>query len=607
MLTVVVGHNGRLGDGGLTGVGTALVVVELVALTLDDDLLTDLDVGKDGDVVHDDRDQTRLVNEVEAVAVDQGRTDDALDHDLIANLCLDGILHVGSVHNGGVDDGDLKGLGGGLVAQGGGDGDGSLTGVLALHDQLALGLHELHGVLVGGGVGNGHVLKAQQLGGDRGGQLQHGVAGVLGLEEIHDVVLQDELGSLGGVELVALVQDGHGEEAEGAGGAGGLGVQRGDVDGADLALEGAEPLEVITVALGIGVVTGLAVEIEEVVVGKAVAGNLLDQGVDLVHLGGDILGDGGAQQLLDGQLLSEAEVDLRDLAVILHQDAVGELVAALVAELLGACDLGVQDPVVLGTGHGHGVADLHTTCGVTVVDVDGGIVTDQDETAGLHAGGVGDAGDHTRDLEVGALLGGASLGNGGGGVGRNVNISLIILVLDQAGILDFLGAVIVLEDAVKQDLVTLDRLVLQLGVGQLAVGGIGAVDFDSAGLICDDHLTVGGVLDGLDNATDVVALGGDVAGLAALLQSLGDGDDVVLGGHGIGLDLAVTRGGVIGGSLGVLLGGNVGDRCLGVGGFAFVGSGAGEEGDGYQRKQCHQQGYAAQGLGVHSIPLDHKI
>ena len=120
------------------------------------------------------------------------------------------------------------------------------------------------------------------------------------------------------------------------------------VNSADLAIEGIQPSKIAAVALGIGIGAGLAVQIEEIVVYKTVAGNLLDKCVDLVDGGGDVFGYGGVKNILNGGFGDPGLVVIVILAVVqLDQGSVCDLAAALVAKGGGVVLLGIQDPVIL--------------------------------------------------------------------------------------------------------------------------------------------------------------------------------------------------------------------------------------------------------------------
>ena len=583
MVAVVVGYDGSLYNGGLSVRIVGIVLDVALTNTRDHDLVTDLKACQlIGGVDQNGDHAAVLAKEVEAVFVDHGGADDALD----GNGGVDGGEN--GVGNGdGVDlcvglDLYLNGLRVADFTVGCRNGDGCLACIAAVEHGLAVRLGEVDHVLVGGGVGQGRTLKAEERGGNGGGQLHGGVTRVALEELANAVVLNDVLCGVGKIKLELLVVYGDGKQTEEAAGGRGLGVERGEVNGADLAVKGIKPSKIAAVALRVGVGAGLAVQIKEVVVDKAAAGNLLDQGVHLVDLRGDVLGNGGLDEGLDRGLGDPGGVKGGVALIVGHERYACQLVAARVAKLLGAFHFAVQDPVVLGAGHLNGVADLHSLCGVHIVDVDGGGAVHQDKAAGLHAGGKGDAGNDTLDLEVCAGLGLSCLGNRCGGVIRNVNIALVVYVLDQAGVLDLLGAVIVLQDAVEEDLVTLDGLVVQLGVGLLAVGAVGAVNVDRAGGVLDHHLAVLGVLDALDGGADVVALGGDVAGLAAKLESLGDGDGLILRiGLGIGL----------GGGFGV---GLIGVRRV---------DGAGNERARHQHQADEEKRKQAERLDLHAVPL----
>ena len=134
-----------------------------------------------------------------------------------------------------------------------------------------------------------------------------------------------------GRNIEALISNSHRQEAPYAAGSGGLGIQSHHVNGADLAVKGVKPSKIAAVALRVGVGAGLAVQIKEVVVVKVAAGNLLDQSVHLVDLRGDVLGNGGLDEGLDGGLGDPGGVECGVAAVIVYENAVGDLVAALVA------------------------------------------------------------------------------------------------------------------------------------------------------------------------------------------------------------------------------------------------------------------------------------
>ena len=421
-------------------------------------------------------------------------------------------------------DGDGHILGVCLAAVGAGDGDGGGAGLLAVHHIAVNG----NDGRIAGGVGELCALDLQKLGGNISHQLQSGIAGVGIHKLINGMVLDGKFSAVdrGGIE--ALVHNCHGQEAEEAIALGGLGVQGGDIHGADLAVVLAQPFKIAAVALGVGVGAGLLVQIVDIEVGEAGAGDLLDQRGDLEDGGGDVFGNGGVQDVLDGGFLDPALVKIVAAAIVVDQSDTLQLVAALIAEGSGVGGFAVQDPVGLGGGDGDLVADGDTAGQVAVVYIDRAGLIYQHHTAGDHAVGIGDPGDDAIHLYLGAFGGGTGIGDGHFGVLAFVHLDLGVGELDQAGVLDFLGAVVVLQDAVQQDFIALVGLVGHLTVGDLTVFAVGAIDGDGAGLIADDHGAVGGIGDGLYLGADIVALFGNVALRSAKLQSLGDGNGFVL-------------------------------------------------------------------------------
>ena len=103
---------------------------------------------------------------------------------------------------------------------------------------------------------------------------------------------------------------------------------------------------------------------------------------------------------------------LKSDTVVGQQSGLGDLVAAQIAEFLGAGSLGLQNPVVLGALHGDGVTDLAGRGNIAVVDVDGSGLVHQHHAGGFHTVGVGDAGHHTGDDDGVALGGVTGIGDG---------------------------------------------------------------------------------------------------------------------------------------------------------------------------------------------------
>ena len=303
-------------------------------------------------------------------------------YSFVTGSSVDGIQN-GAVFDGGNGgNGDVNRAGCAVLTIGCGNGYGNGRGCIcsAVHDDLAVNGFKADHALVRGSVGKGNAVKAQQLGGNGGQKLQSGVCGVRGAELTQRVILDGVFGSLGGIKGVALVNYLNGNEAEEACACGGLAVDGGEVNGADLAVKLVQPLKVVTVALRVGVFTGLAVNVKEVVVDKACAGNLLDQCVDLVNVGGNVFGYGGVKNVLDGGFGDPGLVVSVILAVIqLDQGSVCDLAAALVAEVLCKALLGFQNPVVLFANEGDLVALGNSLCKVAVKDVDGAGLVHKEE------------------------------------------------------------------------------------------------------------------------------------------------------------------------------------------------------------------------------------
>ena len=529
VLAVCVGYNGGVVQTALTEVVGAALGVD-VANTRQNDLVAQLQRSH-GVGVRLNGDDTCLIDEIEARLVYQRRTDDTLNGDRLALGGGDGSGYIHVIDVSVEDDGDLQRLGVLLAAESTLDGNGRLARVAAVHDRLTALDLEVNDCGVARGVGQRCALKAKQSGGYGGDDLQSGVARVGGLELRNAVVRNDVLGRQILVKGKAVVLDCDGQEAVNAARLGGLGVDDHQINGADLAVKLVQPGKIGAVALGVGVSARLAVQIVEVVVGKARAGNLVDQCRDLTDDGGGVLGNGGVQHVLDGRLLDPALVEgVVRLLVVGQEVGVVELVAALVAKLGGQILLVAKDPIGLGGGDLYLVADGNLLGGVATVNVDRLGAVHEYEADGLHAVGVGDGRDHAADLDLGADSGFTRLLNGSGGVSGQVDVSHVLLEFDQAGVLDLAGAVVVLQGAMQEHLVALDGTLVQCAEGQLAVGAVGAIDLDLARFVLDDHLAVSDVGDGLDGGADVIALGGEVTGLAAKLQGLSNGNGFVLGG-----------------------------------------------------------------------------
>ena len=368
----------------------------------------------------------------------------------------------------------------------------------------------------------------QQLGVDSGVQNQSGVAGVGGQELGNAVVLNSELSNIHGGNVEVLVDHSHGQETPDTAGSSRLSIQSHQVDGADLAVEGIQPSEVIAVALGVGVGTGHAVQVVDVVVDEAVAVLALDQSGDLEDLGGDVLRNGGVHDLLDSGLGDPGLVEVVVALVVADQGSIVQLVAAVVAVLGSVSALGLQDPVGLVSQNSDLVADSHAAGNIAVVNIDGAGAVNQDNTAGNHAVSEGDASNNAGHLDLGALGSLTGLGNGHLGVVGLVELFFHMDVVDQTSVLNLDGALVVADDAVQQDLVALEGLLGHLAVLQSAINAVGAVNIDGTGLVGQGHFTVQNVLHLSDSADEVVTVGGSLAVSQVHSQSLSNGDGLVL-------------------------------------------------------------------------------
>ena len=170
-----------------------------------------------------------------------------------------------------------------------------------VHNEVALCVgSEVSNVGVAGGVGKLNVLKAEKLGGNLGNECKRGICGVAGKELILNKVIDCKLRSVCGIEGKALVYNCNGEESPVAIGSVGLSIDYREIYGANLTVELVEPSKVRATALSVNVGTGIAVEIVDVVVDEVAAINSLNKSGNLEDGGGDILGNRGIHNTLNG-------------------------------------------------------------------------------------------------------------------------------------------------------------------------------------------------------------------------------------------------------------------------------------------------------------------
>ena len=149
------------------------------------------------------------------------------------------------------------------------------------------------------------------------------------------MILNCILGSLSGIKYEVLVDNCYGDESPVAAGCGGLSVECGKINGAELAVELIEPSKIGAAVLSVNVRTGCTVKVVDVVVDKSCANNLLNKCIYLVYESGDVLGYGSINNVLNGGLGDPAGIECGVAAVIVYENAVGDLVAALIAKLIG--------------------------------------------------------------------------------------------------------------------------------------------------------------------------------------------------------------------------------------------------------------------------------
>ena len=137
---------------------------------------------------------------------------------------------------------------------------------------------------------------------------------------------------------------------------------------------------------------------------------------------------------------------------------------------------------------------------------------------------IGDLSNNAGYLYKCALFGISCLGDGHFGVICFVKGNVNVGKFNDPRTLYFLCAVVVLKCAVEQHLIALNGSFAHLGIADRAVSAVCAVNLDLTGLVLNDHRAVRGVLYSLNSTANIVTLGGKVAGLAAKLESLCNGD-----------------------------------------------------------------------------------
>ena len=398
-----------------------------------------------------------------------------------------------------------------------------------MHNNLAVNGFKVNDVGLIGGVGKGYTLEAEQLGGNRGDELLCGVSGVFCFELILCIIINSELRSISLIKGEAFVNNVKHLKAPVAAGCGALCIDYREVNGADLAVVLLEPIKVITVALGVNVGAGNAIEVVDVIVGKACANRFLDQRGYLVNSGGDVVGEGGVNDILNGGFLYPRKLgivgNLNIISAGLEEPSVGELIAALVAKLVCAGGFGIKDPPGLGCKNGSDLTNFNRCCKVSVEYVNGVGIVNEVNAVGNHAAGIGDLCNGAGNLNKLAFLCVAGSLNGHFGVSTLIKNDLV--EFDHSCVLN-LGAVLKgVQSAGKKNLVTLLGLIGHACITDGAVLTVGAVNRNRTGLVLNDHSAVCRVGNGSNGCVDVVSFGGGLAGELCNFGSLCNGNYVI--------------------------------------------------------------------------------
>lgn len=157
------------------------------------------------------------------------------------------------------------------------------------------------------------------------------------------------------------------------------------------------------------------------------------------------------------------------------------------------------------------ISDAHLRRDLRIVDVDRTRTVDEIEPAGLVSVGVGDPGDDARDLDFFIGHGIARRGDRHRFIVFFVVNRVVVREFDDPTAFDFFIALVILQDAGKQDLVSGDRFGFQSGIAVDAVFTVGAVNRDFSGGIVDRHRAVVGVVDRFDRRTDIITIGRSIA------------------------------------------------------------------------------------------------
>ena len=209
-------------------------------------------------------------------------------------------------------------------------------------------------------------------------------------------------------------------------------------------------------------------------------------------------------------------------AVVICKDpCIGDLVAALVAELLCVCKLGIKYPPGLLCRYGDLVALLYGSRKVAVVNVDGAGSVNENYTRGNHTGSIGDLGNDALDLNLCALCSVASVCDGHCGVSGFVNG--VVLKLNDIRALDLKSAVEVLYRAVKLNGISLDGLIRHVCVINGTVSVLAVVYRDSAGCVLDHHCAVSRICDRVNCSLNVVSALGYLIGCERKSKHFGNG------------------------------------------------------------------------------------
>ena len=376
-----------------------------------------------------------------------------------------------------------------------------------MKNELAVLFNDRNNSGVIGGVGELYAAEAEDIGGNGGKKLDCGVTGEGGCGELRNaVVLNGILGCIYACGVKAFVDNFNGKESPEAIGCSGLCVESHYVNGADLAVECAEPLEVAAVALRVGISTGSTVKIVDVEVGKSASGNFLDESGNLVELCADVLGYGSVKDLFNGGCGDPGLIERAVAVVVGKEPSVCKLVASLVAELLSVSKLGVKDPPGLLCRYGNGVALLNGSSEVAVVNVDRTGCVNENNAGRNHTGCVSDLCNNAADLDLCAFSRVTRVCDRHCGVSGLVNS--VVLELNDVRALDLKSAVEVLYRAVKLYGIALNGLICHISVINGAVFVLAVVYGNRAGGVLDDHcaeVCVGNRINGCFNV--ISALG----------------------------------------------------------------------------------------------------